>query len=109
MRETTSAIYPISLDQAHELAERINLPGLRTTIEGTLYWGHLCSNLSDATLFALRFDAQRWPADDPDVFLMITSNPEVTKDWYDEIRLPMVAIEFGSLNDLRRFELALWA
>ncbi|MBM6594012.1 hypothetical protein [Microvirga pudoricolor] len=108
MCETVSAIYPISLDQAFEAAECMNLSGLETTIEVSPFSGYFCSNLSSATMFMLRFDAQRWPADDPDVFLMITASPEVNEAWYDDLKIQMVAVEFGSLNDLRRFEMALW-
>ncbi|WP_445502546.1 hypothetical protein [Microvirga sp. G4-2] len=101
-------LYPVPLDQAYDVADGIQLPGLVTTIESTPYWGYLCANPADAARFVERFGAARYPTVDPAVFLMVTSAPDVTEDWYDEIKVEMTLVEFGAVHDQHRFELALW-
>ncbi|MBJ6124044.1 hypothetical protein [Microvirga splendida] len=109
-----SAIYPVPLNYACELAERAGLPSEATFIEPTSLVGLVCASERDAIYFLLHFnDAQRWPAADPDVFLMIVPVSDEVQDWINENPhsgdlIDMVAIEFQSASDLRRFEKALW-
>src|SRR5688572_15811763 len=115
MQIRISGLYPVaSLADAYDMADQIGLSSTETTIEPSGFVGFLCGAEKDAVHFVLRFnDAKQWPADDPEVFLMIVPGSQEVEDWSAENPhsgelIEMVAIEFASASDQRRFEDALW-
>lgn len=105
--------YFATLEHALEVAERISL-SVATFVEPSRLTGFLCANAKEAVLFFLRFaGSQRCPVQDPDVFLMIAPvGSDEVQDWSKETSMEgtlieMVAVEFCSSIDQRRFEAAL--
>ncbi len=106
------AIYPIPLEDAYAIAEKIDLPGA-TFIEPSRFTGFLCSTTSADVHFRLNFnDAQRWPSD-PGVSLMITAAAsDEVQDWSLDHPgsgqvIEVTAFAFQSAADQHRFEAAL--
>ncbi len=114
MHTQNSAIYLISLDDAHDLAERIDLPGA-TTIEPSRYTAFLCTGPNEALHFFIRFpDAERWPTHDPELFLFLTAAPDSdeVRDWSLDYPgsgqvVEVTAFVFQSAADQTRLEASL--
>ena len=107
------ALYFIALDDAHNLAAQINLPGA-TTIEPSRFTAFLCARLNDALHLYMRFsEAERWPTHDPELFLFLIADRELgVQKWFERNPdsgqlVDVVAIEFCSAADQQRFEAAL--
>jgi hypothetical protein len=107
------ALYFIALDDAHNLAAQINLPGA-TTIEPSRFMAFLCASPNDALHLYMRFtDVERWPTDYPDLFLFLIADRGLeVQDWSERNPdsgqlVDVVAIEFCSAADQQRFEAAL--
>jgi hypothetical protein len=114
MHNQISAIYLISLDDAYDLAERLDLPGA-TTIEPSQHTAFLCTGPNAALHFFIRFpDAERWSTHDPQLFLFLTAAPDSdeVRDWSLDHPgsgqvIEVTAFAFQSAADQHRFEVAL--
>jgi hypothetical protein len=107
------ALYFIALDTAHNLAAQIGLPGAKI-IEASRFTAFLCASPNDALHFFMRFsEAERWLTDYPEIFLFVIADRGLeVRDWSERNPdsgqlVDVVAIEFCSESDQKRFEAAL--
>jgi hypothetical protein len=114
MHTQNSAIYPMALGDAHDIALRLDLPGV-TIIEPSRFTAFLCTGPNDALHFFIRFpEAERWHTHDPELllFLVATRPSDEVRSWSEQnpsagLLLELVAIAFESATDQHRFEAAL--
>jgi len=110
---TTSATYAVTLDHATDIAIQLRLPPCDTIIEPSRACCILFDDLTTATAFRLRFDAEPLAYDDPSQFLMSVLDDQEIEPWLassgsEYERVEFVAVQFGSAEDQERFEGMLW-
>lgn len=107
------AVYPVDIERATDIAVELDLNPLTTFMERSRFVGYAFDDLTTATAFRLRFDAERWPTTDEDIFFMyLLDEPEIGP-WLascggDHEKVEFVAVRFGSKKHRERFEEALW-
>jgi hypothetical protein len=106
-------IYPIPYERAFEIIEELQLNPFSTHVEPSARLIYVFTCPSEATFFCLRFDAERWPSANEDVFLMcVLDQPEV-RHWAStcesiEAEVELAQVWFGSSADRKRFEQVVW-
>jgi len=103
------ATYAITLEAATDLIQQLALSPFHTHIEPSPCAGYLFDDLSMATAFRLRFDAERLAYDDDDQFLMCVVADAEIEPWLRSCggeyqRVEFVAVQFASDGDRAQFE-----
>jgi len=111
--QTSSCLYPMTLEEACDVANEIKLNPRRTYIEPSRFSGFLFDNVSDATLFRLMFDAKHWPTKVDHLFLLYVERSPEASAWIrscgcDFAPVEIVAVLFGSDEDQKSFENVIW-
>ena len=106
--------YPTSPEYAAHLADVIALNTSSTWIEPSPHRGYWFTDPRRAVLFRMRFHAEGWAAKEgSDYLLYPTEAGEFVEQWLADYpggwhEVEFVTVIFGSAQDRRRFEDALW-
>jgi hypothetical protein len=111
--QTSSCLYPMTLEEACDVANQIKLNPRQTYIEPSRFSGHLTDDNKAAVALRLTFNAKPWPTVSDDLHLMfVERSPEVLA-WigscgYEFEPVEIVAVQFGSDEDQEKFEGVVW-
>ena len=108
-----SCLYPMTLNEAADVAKRIKLDPYETYIEPSRFSGYLLDNCSAAIAFRMTFTAKPWSTKCDDLFFLYVETSSEVSSWiescgYDYRAVEIVAIQFRSDEDRNNFEAAIW-